>query len=78
MWLSKMAYENIQNSVTLVFTESKIRQYCFDSGDKNLDNFDGMGLLQVTNHKHYKSITKTYEFIHHALQELLVAWYYFV
>ena len=73
--LSKMAYDNMVNNITLTFTEAKIKQYCFDSIDKNFNSFDGMGLLQVTNHRHYASISKTYEFIHRTLQELLAAWY---
>ncbi|XP_065916440.1 protein NLRC3-like isoform X1 [Dysidea avara] len=73
--LSKMAYYCLQNNVTLTFDEAKIRQYCFSSSDENLDGFDGMGLLQITNHRHFESYSKTYEFIHRTLQELLAAWY---
>ncbi|XP_065906828.1 protein NLRC3-like [Dysidea avara] len=73
--LSKMAYDHLHNDITLIFSEAKIKEYCFDSTDKNLDNFDGMGLLQITNHRHFESINKTYEFIHRTLQELLAAWY---
>ncbi|XP_065907025.1 protein NLRC3-like isoform X2 [Dysidea avara] len=73
--LSKMAYDHLHNDITLIFSEATIKEYCFDSTDKNLDNFDGMGLLQVTNHRHFESISKTYEFIHRTLQELLAAWY---
>ena len=73
--LSKMAYDHLHNDITLIFSEAKIKEYCFDSTDKNLDNFDGMGLLQVTNHRHFESISKTYEFIHRTLQELLATWY---
>ncbi|XP_065917027.1 protein NLRC3-like [Dysidea avara] len=73
--LSKMAYYCLQNNVTLTFDEARIRQYCFSSSDENLDGFDGMGLLQVTNHRHFESYSKTYEFIHRTLQELLAAWY---
>ena len=72
--LSKMAFEQLQNNITLIFDEAKIMEYCFDSNYVNLDNFDGMGLLQVTNHKHVYTI-KTYEFIHRTLQELLAAMY---
>ena len=70
--LSKMAYNNLQKDIILTFTEAEVKQFCFNSTD---DSFDGMGLLQVTNHKHYLSIIKTYEFIHRTLQELLAAWY---
>jgi len=73
--LSKMAFDHLQNNLTLTFDEQKIRQYCFNSNSENLDNFDGMGLLHVTNHKNFESISKTYEFIHRTLQELLAAWY---
>jgi len=73
--LSKLAYDHLQSDSTLIFDEMKIRQYCFDSKDESLDNFDGMGLLQITNHGHFHSISKTYEFIHRTLQELLAAWY---
>ena len=73
--LSKMAYDQLLKDLTLVFDESKIEQYCFTSGDQNHEDFDGMGLLQVTNHRHIHSISKTYEFIHRTLQELLAAWY---
>ena len=73
--LSKMAYDHLNNDITLIFSEAKIKEYCFDSTDKSLDNFDGMGLLQVTNHRHFESISKSYEFIHRTLQELLAAWY---
>ncbi|XP_065897036.1 protein NLRC3-like isoform X2 [Dysidea avara] len=73
--LSNMAYDHLQNDLTLIFSEKNIRSYCFNSRDESLDSFDGMGLLQVTNHKQYGSINKTYEFIHRTLQELLAAWY---
>ena len=73
--LSKMAFDHLQNDSVLIFDETKIRQYCFDSQDKSLDGFDGMGLLQVTNHRHFESISRTYEFIHRTLQEFLAAWY---
>jgi len=73
--LSKMAFENMQNNITLIFDEAKIKQYCFNSNNQSLDNFDGMGLLQVTNHRHFESFSKTYQFIHRTLQELLAAWY---
>ena len=74
--LSKMAYENLQNNFTLTFDESTIEQYCFnDLNDYKLESFDGMGLLQVTNHENLECISKTYEFIHRTLQELLAAWY---
>jgi len=73
--LSKMAFDNMQNNITLIFDETKIKQYCFNSNNQSLDNFDGMGLLQVTNHRHYESFSKTYQFIHRTLQELLAAWY---
>ena len=73
--LGKMAYEQLQNNLTLVFSEKMIKKYCFDSKNVNLDSFDGMGLLQVSNHRHFVSVIKTYEFIHRTLQELLAAWY---
>ncbi|XP_065906658.1 uncharacterized protein [Dysidea avara] len=73
--LSKMAYDYLQKDLTLIFNETKIRQYCFYSRDVSLDSFDGMGLLQITNHRHFESVNKTYEFIHRTLQELLAAWY---
>ena len=73
--LSKMAYDHLKNNITLIFDEEKIRQYCFNSNNQSLDNFDGMGLLQVTNHRHFESFSKTYQFIHRTLQELLAAWY---
>ena len=73
--LGKMAYDHLLKDITLIFSEKIVRQYCFASEDESLDSFDGMGLLQVTNHKHFKSISKTYEFIHRTLQELLAAWY---
>jgi len=73
--LSKLAYDSMQNNITLIFDEVKIKHYCFDSNNQCLDNFDGMGLLQVTNHRHFESFSKTYQFIHRTLQELLAAWY---
>ena len=73
--LSEMAFDHLHYNLILTFDEHKIRQYCFDSRNENLDGFDGMGLLQITNHKNFESISKTYEFIHRTLQELLTAWY---
>jgi len=73
--LSKMAYDHLLKDLTLVFDEAKVEQYCFTSDDQNDEGFDGMGLLQVTNHRHFHSISKTFEFIHRTLQELLAAWY---
>jgi len=70
-----MAYDHLLNDFTLVFDEAKIEQYCFTSNEQNHEGFDGMGLPQVTNHRHFHSISKTYEFIHRTLQELLAAWY---
>jgi len=75
--LGKLAYDKIsQEELTLNFNETQINNYCFGSSSKeNLESFDGMGLLQVSNHRHFESISKTYEFIHRTLQELLAAWY---
>ena len=74
--LSKMAfYEITQKELVLTFDETKIKHYCFNLNGENLENYDGMGLLQVTNHRHFESVSKTYEFIHRTLQELLAAWY---
>ena len=73
--LSKMAYDNLLKDLTLVFDEAKIEQYCFTKHNQKCEHFDGMGLLQVINHRHFHSTSKTYEFIHRTLQELLAAWY---
>jgi len=74
--LGEMAYTEItQKELTFIFDETKIEHYCYDSSEKTLESFDGMGLLQVTNHRHFDSISKTYQFIHRTLQELLAAWY---
>ena len=74
--LGKMAYDEIsKEELTLIFDELQIKHYCFDSSKGNLESFDGMGLLQVTNHRRFESISKTYQFIHRTLQELLAAWY---
>jgi len=73
--LSKMAYDHLLKDLTLVFDEAKVEKYCFSSNNQNHEGFDGMGLLQVTNHRHFHSISKSYEFFHRTLQELLAAWY---
>ena len=73
--ISKITYDHLQKDLTLIFNETIIKLYCCNSSDMNLDNFDGMGLLQVTNHRHFESISKSYEFIHRTLQEFLAAWY---
>jgi len=74
--LGEVAYVEItQEELTFMFDEKKIKHYCFNSSEDTLESFDGMGLLQITNHRHYESISKTYQFIHRTLQELLAAWY---
>ncbi|XP_065906420.1 protein NLRC3-like isoform X2 [Dysidea avara] len=74
--LGKMAYVEVtREELTLIFDETKIKYYCFDPSEDSLESFDGMGLLQVTNHRHFESICKSYQFIHRTLQELLAAWY---
>jgi len=74
--LGKKAYYKItQRELISTFDEAKIKHYCFNSSGKSMENYDGMGLLQVINHKHFQSVRKTYEFIHRTLQELLAAWY---
>ena len=74
--LGKMAYDHLQkDEVILNFNELIIQKYCFSGNDQNLVSFDGMGLLQVTNHCYYESSAKTYEFIHKTIQELLASWF---
>ena len=71
--LGKMAYYELLCD-RMTFTEGVIRQYCFDSSIIPVD-FDGMGLLHVSNRVYSTYVSKTYQFIHRTLQELLAAWY---
>ena len=71
--LRKMAYYELLCD-RMTFTVGVIRQYCFDSSIIPVD-FDGMGLLHVSNRIYSTHVSKTYQFIHRTLQELLAAWY---
>ena len=71
--LGKMAYYELLCD-RMTFTEGVIRQYCFDSSIIPED-FDGMGVLHVSNRAYSTHVSKTYQFIHRTLQELLAAWY---
>ena len=71
--LGKMAYYELLCD-RMTFTVGVIRQYCFDSSIIPVD-FDGMGLLHVSNRIYSTHVSKTYQFIHRTLQELLAAWY---
>lgn len=72
--LQTIAYDALlTNKVT--FTEEEISYHCFDSGDVT-ENFDGMGSLQVDSYRCSSLfVSKSYQFIHQTLQEMLVAWY---
>ena len=65
-------YELLHNRMT--FTEEVVQKYCFNSSNIPED-FDGMGLLHVSNRIYCTHVSKTYQFIHRTLQELLAAWY---
>ena len=58
----------------MTFTEEVIQNYCFDSNEIPHD-FDGMGLLHVNNRVYSTHVSKTYQFVHRTVQELLAAWY---
>ena len=68
-----MAYENIQNSVTLVFTESKIRQYI--ALIQLIRTLIVLMELDYCKWPTINAINLLHEFIHRTLQELLAAWY---
>ena len=71
--LGKMAYYELLGD-RMTFTEVVIASYCVDS-KKIPEDFDGMGLLCVNNRVYSTHVSKTYQFIHRTLQELLAAWY---
>ena len=71
--LGKMAYYELLCD-KMIFTEKVIQKYCFESNSIPED-FDGMGLLQVNNRIYSTHVSKTYQFIHRTMQELLAAWY---
>ena len=58
----------------MTFTQETVQKYCFDLNNIPED-FDGMGLLHVNNRIYSTYLSKTYQFIHRTLQELLAAWY---
>ena len=73
--LGKMAYYELLCD-KMIFTEGLIQKYCFDSLQQRIpEDFDGMGLLHVSNSVYHTHVSKTYHFIHRTLQELLAAWY---
>ena len=71
--LGKMAYYELLCD-RMTFKEEVVQKYCFDS---NIipEDFDGMGLLHVNNRIYSTHVSKTYQFIHRTIQELLAAWY---
>ena len=71
--LGKMAYYELLCD-RMTFTEEIIQNYCVDS-NKIPHDFDGMGLLHVNNRVYSTHVSKTYQFIHRTVQELLAAWY---
>ena len=71
--LGKMAYYELLGD-RMTFTEVVIARYCVDS-KKIPEDFDGMGLLCVNNRVYSTHVSKTCQFIHRTLQELLAAWY---
>ena len=73
--LGKMAYYELLCD-KMIFTEELIQKYCFDSLQQRIpEDFDGMGLLHVSNSVYHTHVSKTYHFVHRTLQELLAAWY---
>ena len=71
--LGKMAYYELLSD-RMTFTEEIIRNYCLHS-NKIPHDFDGMGLLHVNNKVYSTHVSKTYQFTHRTVQELLAAWY---
>ena len=71
--LGKMAYYELLHD-RMTFTEEVTGSYCFHSKNSPED-FDGMGLLHVNSRVYSTHVSKTYQFIHRTLQELLAAWY---
>ena len=71
--LGKMAYCKLLCD-RMTFKEEVVQKYCFNS---NIipEDFDGMGLLHVNNRIYSTHVSKTYQFIHRTIQELLAAWY---
>lgn len=72
--LGKLAYYELLRD-KMIFTEELIQKYCFDAPQRIPEDFDGMGLLHVSNSVYHTHVSKTYHFVHRTLQELLAAWY---
>ena len=71
--LGRMAYSELLHD-RMTFTEEVVQYYCLDSSKIPYD-FDGMGLLHVNNRVYSTHVSKSYQFIHRTVQELLAAWY---
>ena len=71
--LGEMAYYELLCD-RMTFTEEVLQKYSICSNNIPED-FDGMGLLHVKNGIYSTHVSKTYQFIHRTLQELLAAWY---
>ena len=71
--LGEMAYYELLCD-RMTFTEETVQKYYSDS-NKIPEDFDGMGVLHVSNRVYSTHVSKTYQFIHRTLQELLAAWY---